>query len=38
MTFGDTKYESLEKTLKAGNIFTARNMAIAAIKDMNYIR
>jgi len=30
--------QTIEKTLKAGNIFTARNMAIAAIKDMNYIR
>lgn len=30
--------QSVEKTLKTGNIFTARNMAIAAIKDMNNIR
>ena len=30
--------QTIEKTLKAGNIFTARNMAIAAIKDMNYTR
>ena len=30
--------QTIEKTLKAGNIFTARNMAIAAIKDMNYIQ
>lgn len=30
--------QTIEKTIKAGNIYTARNMAIAAINEMNNIR
>ena len=30
--------QTIEKTIKAGNIYTARNMAIAAITEMTNIR
>lgn len=34
----DISRQTIEKTIKAGNIYTARNMAIAAINEMTNIR
>lgn len=34
----DTSRQAIEKTLKAGNIYTARNMAITAINEMKNLR
>lgn len=34
----DISRQTIEKTIKAGNIYTARNMAIAAINEMTHIR
>ena len=34
----DISRQTIEKTMKAGNIYTARNMAIAAINEMTNIR
>ena len=34
----DTSRQAIEKTLKAGNIYTARNMAITALNEMKNLR